>query len=86
MFFYLNTFIGLDLVQHPVIAPAKHNVGLSFTLPTVKVYSLNSGKVSIQIQLKALPELGKWTRPNITLQGAILKLDAGRGLDLVQYV
>ena len=26
-----------------------------------KVHSLNSGKVSIQIQLKALRELSKWT-------------------------
>ena len=26
-----------------------------------KVHSLNSGKVSIQIQLKALPELSEWT-------------------------
>ena len=26
-----------------------------------KVHSLNYGKVSIQIQLKALPELSEWT-------------------------
>ena len=26
-----------------------------------KVHSLNSGKVSIKIQLKALPELSEWT-------------------------
>ena len=26
-----------------------------------KVHSLNSGKVPIQIQLKALPELNEWT-------------------------
>ena len=27
----------------------------------IKVHSLNSSKVSIQIQLKALPELSEWT-------------------------
>ena len=28
---------------------------------SVKAHSLNSDKVSIQIQLKALPELSEWT-------------------------
>ena len=29
-----------------------------------KVHSLNSGKVSVQIQLNALPELSEWTLIN----------------------
>ena len=33
-----------------------------------KIRSLNFGKVSIQIQLKALPELSKWTLQNLSLK------------------
>ena len=64
----LNNRIGHPLKRHLTEIPTRFNnlkrqagIGTEIGDHICRVHSLNSGKVSIQIQLKSLPELSKWT-------------------------
>ena len=59
---YIATeFIKSNELRYPSPVERLSKINLLCKQKSGKVHSLNSGKVSIQIQLKGLPELSEWT-------------------------